>query len=182
MNVTPHSAGGYLCRVTRADRATALQTLVAAHGPIVAITPTRREAEDLGERLRLSGVPVMVMTDPNSVDTARSSIDGERSSVIATQEWVLRAAPLEANLVVHTRLCRGARDYARRLRAVQSPVHLSFVVPEDERAVEQLSVDHPDPGHGETADIDLRSIVAEASDVVVAAPAISPRRRFPLAR
>ncbi len=178
MLVFPHLHGGYLARVSRADRASSLQSLIASAGPVVAIAPTRREAEDLGERLRLSGVPVSVAT---STSVSPQDIDfgtGRPTSLVASQEWILAAGPIEADVVVHTRLCRGSRDYARRLRAVQSPVHVSFVVAEDERLLSQL-------GAGDTAgvnDIDLREVIASSTDAPVVPPAPAPRRRFPISR
>lgn len=178
-NVHP---GGFFWRVARADRETQLLRFVAEAGKLAIIANTASEANEFAERLTLSGVPVVVATNPANEAAVRSFVDDGLSTLVATQEYLLANAPAPASMVVHLRTSPSVRDYARRLDAAPSSVHLTFVVPEDERrAMSLLSHLGDDLGNGSPDHVDIDHIIdlTTTDDLAMMAHA---RRRFPLHR
>lgn len=176
-NVHP---GGYFWHVSRADREGHLLRLVREAGRIVLVTNSVREANDFAERLTLSGVPVLVATDVANQAAARTFENDAVSSLVATHDYVLTNGPVAAPTAVHLRTTPSVRDYTRRIEAVRSPVHVTFVVPEDERRVGSLlSHLEGDSGHGCADVVDFDEVVdlTQASEMAMVA---SGRRRFPL--
>ncbi len=152
--------GGYVWHVPRAGREAHLLRLVSQTGRLVLITNSSREAIDYSERLTLSGVPVLVATDTSNVAVVDAFNDDHVSTLIATQEYVIANGPIEARMVVHLRTSSSVRDYERRIDAALAPVHVTFIVPEDERRmVSLLSHLKADSGHGEPADVEFEDIV-----------------------
>jgi hypothetical protein len=178
-NVHP---GGFFWRVARSDREVHLLRFVAEAGNVAVITNTAREAHDFAERLTLSGVPVLVATNPANQGAVRSFVDDGLSTFVATQEYLLANGPAPASMVVHLRTCPSVRDYARRLDAAPSSVHLTFVVPEDERrAMSLLSHIGDDAANGTSDQVGIDHVIDLTSthDLAMMAHA---RRRFPLHR
>lgn len=176
-NVHP---GGYFWHVSRSDREGHLLRLVSETGRIVLVTNSAREANDFAERLTLSGVPVLVATDVANENAARSFTEDRVSTLVATQEYVLAHGPLEAPTAVHLRTTPSVRDYSRRIEAVRAPVHVTFVVPEDERrVVSLLSHLEGDSGHGRPDDVEF-SDVLDLTNTDEVAMVANARRRFPL--
>lgn len=174
--------GGFFWKVERGQRLTNVVRLAAHTQKLVIITNTVREAENFGERLTLSGVPVHVAVDPLS----SSAIDGYRadvlSTLVATQEYLVAHEPTAATMVVHVRAALSVRDYTKRLYAVPSSVHLSFIVPEDERRALSLSSHfRNDHGHGKPSSVDIEQVI-DLTDSDVPAMVSHARRRFPLGR
>jgi len=178
-NVHP---GGFFWHVARSDREIHLLRFVAEAGKLAVITNTAREAHDFAERLTLSGVPVLVATNPANHGAVRSFVDDGLSTFVATQEYLLANGPAPASMVVHLRTCPSVRDYARRLVAAPSSVHLTFVVPEDERrAMSLLSHLGDDAANGTPDQVGIDHVIdlTSTDDLAVMAHA---RRRFPLHR
>lgn len=176
-NVHP---GGYFWHVSRSDREGHLRRLVSEAGRIVLVTNSVREANDFAERLTLSGAPVLVATDVANAAAGRTFKSDAVSSLVATHEYVLAHGPVAAPTAVHLRTCPSVRDYTRRIEAVQSPVHVTFVVPEDERRVGSLlSHLQSDSGHGLADSVGFDEVVdlTQANEMAMVA---SARRRFPL--
>ncbi len=176
-NVHP---GGYFWHVSRAEREGHLLHFVSETGRLVLVTNSVREANDFAERLTLSGVPVLVATDVANASAARSFAHGRVNTLVATQEYVLAHGPIDAPLAVHLRTSPSVRDYARRIEAVRAPVHVTFVVPEDERrVVSLLSHLEADSGHGRPDDVEFAKVLDLTSTTEMAMVA-NARRRFPL--
>jgi hypothetical protein len=172
--------GGYFWHVHRAAREAHLLRLVSETGRLVLITNSAREAIDFSERLTLSGVPVLVAIDTTNVAVVDAFNDDQVSTLIATQEYVIANGPIEARLVVHLRTSPSVRDYERRIGAALAPVHVTFIVPEDERrVVSLLSHLKADTGHGEPTDVEFEDVVdlRSADDFAMVAHA---RRRIRL--
>ncbi|MFT7473092.1 MAG: hypothetical protein ACI81L_000003 [Verrucomicrobiales bacterium] len=178
-NVHP---GGFFWNLERSERATQLVRFASLTKKLVIISNVAREANDYAERLRLSGVPVHVATDPAS-DAAVEAFRGhDVSALVATHEYVLAQGPTPAPMVVHLRTAASVRDYTRRLDAVPSAVHLSFVVAEDaKRAASLISHFGFDHGHGEPGDVRLDDVI-DLTDTNAIATVGHARRRFPLGR
>lgn len=176
-NVHP---GGYFWHVARSDREGHLLRFVRETGRIVLVTNSPREANDFAERLTLSGVPVLVATDVANEVAAESFATDGVSSLVATHDYVLAHGPLEAPTAVHLRTSPSVRDYSRRIEAVLAPVHVTFVVPEDERRVTSL-LSHlmSDSGHGLPDNVEFDQVLdlTNTDEMAIVANA---RRRFPL--
>lgn len=176
-NVHP---GGYFWHVARGDREGHLLRFVSELGRIILVTNSVSEAQDFAGRLTLSGVPVLLATDVSNDAPARTFSDDGVSTLVATQEYLLAHAPFTAPTAVHLRTSPSVRDYGRRVGAVQAPVHVTFVVPEDERrVVSLLSHLEGDSGHGRPADTEI-SDVLDLTGTSEMAMVASTRRRFPL--
>lgn len=176
-NVHP---GGYFWHVPRAEREAHVLRFVREAGRIVLVTNSAREANDFAERLTLSGVPVLVATDVANEGAAKSFATDQVSSLVATHDYVLANGPLDAPTVVHLRSSPSVRDYTRRIEAMRSPVHVTFVVPEDERRVRSLlSHLEGDSGHGVPDQVEFADVLdlTNADEMAIVANA---RRRFPL--
>lgn len=176
-NVHP---GGYFWHVSRAEREGHLLRLVSETGRIVLVTNSVSEANDFAERLTLSGVPVLLATDIANNTAARAFTQDQVSTLVATQEYVLANGPVDAPTAVHLRTSPSVRDYARRIEAVRAPVHVTFVVPEDERrVVSLLSHLEGDSGHGSPDDVEFAEVL-DLTNTDEMAMVASARRRFPL--
>lgn len=177
-NVHP---GGFFWRIARSDRETQLLRFVAEAGKLAVIANTAREANEFAERLTLSGVPVLVATNPANETAVRSFVDDGVSTLVATQEYLLANARVPASMVVHLRTSPSVRDYARRLDAAPSSVHLTFVVPEDERRAMSLLSHLGDTGNGTPDHVDIDHVIDLTTNDDLATMAHA-RRRFPLHR
>jgi len=176
-NVHP---GGYFWHVSRAEREGHLLRFLSEMGRIALVTNSAREANEFAERLTLCGVPVLVATEMANASASRAFTQDQVSTLVATQEYVLANGPVDARMAVHLRTSPSVRDYARRVAAVRAPVHLTFVVPEDERrVVSLLSHLEGDSGHGRRDDIEF-SEVLDLTRADEMANIASARRRFPL--
>ena len=176
-NVHP---GGYFWHVARSEREGHLLRFVREAGRIVLVTNSPREANDFAERLTLSGVPVLVATDVANAGAIEAFSTDDVSSLVATHEYVLAHGPVDAPTAIHLRTSPSVRDYARRVDSVRSPVHVTFVVPEDERRVSSL-LSHlvSDSGHGEPDHVEFAQVLDLTSTEEMAIVA-NARRRFPL--
>ncbi len=181
MILQPIHQGGFLWKMTRGEREGALLRLAADVGQLILVTRSVSEARSLAERLTLSGLPVRVATGSDQATPASELIDDGVTSLVATHDYILEHGPLNATVAVHTRIPRSPRRYLRRLSAIQSPVHITLVLPEDEKAAMAL--------FPQLADIDLAGDNAESLDSVLdltrselPASVGSGRRRFPLVR
>lgn len=167
----------------RGGRATALRRLASEVGKLVLVARTAAEAGVLAERLTLSGLPIRLATDLAEASAAEAfPVDGV-ASLVATHDYIIDAGPISAGVVVHTRPPRTARLYLRRLSAIQAPVHITLVLPEDEKAAQSLfpqisgsvSDTDPDPDEPFAEVLDLTRINEPAR-------VSNSRRRFPLPR
>lgn len=174
--------GGFFWPVERPDRVTHLVRFAAQTQKLAIVTNTAREADEYAERLTLSGVPVLSATDVSSLGSLSSYREDATSVLVATHEVVLGQGPTPAPMVVHLRTALSVRDYTKRLDAMPSSVHLSFVIPEDQkRATSLLSHFGNDHGHGEPNAVPLGDVIdlTDGQDVAMVSHA---RRRFPLGR
>ncbi len=174
--------GGFFWTVQRGDRLGHVVSFVAQTERLALIANSVRDAEEYAERLTLSGVPVHLAIDPSSNAPAASFQADPASTLIATHEYVLQQRPISAGMTIHLRTALSVRDYAKRLEALTSAVHLSFVVPEDDKRAKSLrSHFHHDQGHGDAGDATIDQLIdLTGSDAV--AMVTSARRRFPLGR
>ena len=187
---TPPSAvhqvhpGGFFWNIERSERAPQLMRFVAQTTKLAVVANTVREAEKFAERLTLSGVPVVLATDAAKPEglTGYCNEDEGPCVLIATHDVALSHGPMPSPMTVHLRSALSVRDYTKRLDALQSPVHLSFVVPEDQkRAASLLSHFGNDHGHGTPNKVHLGEVI-DLTDGNVAAMVSHARRRFPLGR
>lgn len=176
-NVHP---GGYFWHVSRSEREGHLLRFVSEVGRIVLVTNSVSEANDFAERLTLSGVPILVATDVSNDAAGRAFSEDKVSTLVATQEYVLAQGPFSAPTAVHLRTSPSVRDYTRRIGAVQAPVHITFVVPEDERrVVSLLSHLEGDGGHGTPGETPIDEVL-DLTKTDEMAMVSTARRRFPL--
>ncbi|MGI9606698.1 MAG: hypothetical protein ACR2P0_11225 [Acidimicrobiales bacterium] len=174
--------GGFFWQTSRSDRELRVRDLAAKAGRLAVITKSAEQANEVAERLTLSGLPVLLATDVDRRGAADSFVADGVSSLVATHEYVLEHGPLPAAAAVHTRLVTSLRQYVRRLSSVPAPVHISFVVPEDiqaARAMVPLLSD--DAVIDLDADHTLESVLGERPLAEVAA-VVNSRRRFLLTR
>ena len=172
--------GGFFWRVTRSEREAHVLRLLSETGRIVVITNTLREAVDFSERLRLSGVRVLVAIDVADIAPMAAFKADHVSTLVATQEYVIAHGPIEAPTVVHLRTSPSVRDYARRIDAVLAPAHITFIVPEDERRVGSLlSHLEADSGHGIPDEVEFHDVVDRTATTGFANVSHA-RRRFSL--
>lgn len=157
-------------------------SFVAQSPRLALIANSVRDAQEYAERLTLSGVPVHLAIDPTESATAKSFEGDEPSTLIATHDYLMAQGPVSAPMTIHLRTALSVRDYAKRLQASASAVHLSFVVPEDEkRALSLLSHFEHDQGHGGPNDATIDHLIDLTATNEVAMVS-NGRRRFPLGR
>ncbi len=174
--------GGFFWNVERAERAAHLVRFAAQTDKLAVVANTAREAVDYAERLTLSGVPVLTAVDVSSPSALSAYHDDSTNVLVTTHEVLLAHGPTTAPMTVHLRSALSVRDYTKRLDAVQSPVHLSFVIPEDQkRAASLLSHFGNDHGHGEPNAVPLGDVIdlTDGNEIAMVSHA---RRRFPLGR
>jgi hypothetical protein len=174
--------GGFFWNLERSDRLAHLVRLAAQTQKLAIVTNTVREAEEFAERLTLSGVPVHLASDVNNPSVIRQYQDDRVSTLVTTHEYALNFGPVPAPMIVHLRTALSVRDYSKRLDAMPSAVHLSFVVPEDhKRATSLISHFGLDHGHSAPAIVSLGDIIdlTDSNEIAMVSHA---RRRFPPGR
>lgn len=174
--------GGFFWTVPRGDRLSHVVSFVAQTPSVAVIANSVRDAAEYAERLTLSGVPVHLATDPSSNAAVRSFEVDPGSTLVATHEYVMAQGPVRSAMTIHLRTALSVRDYGKRLASLPSAVHLSFVVPEDDkRARSLLSHFEHDQGHGVADDATFDQVV-DLTGTEEVAMISSARRRFPLGR
>ena len=174
--------GGYFQRIDRAAREAVILQAATSVRQIVVIARTDATARDIGERLALSGMPTIVGQADDRGDAVRSFESDGVSTLVASHDYLTSNGPIEAPLVIHARMATTSRQYTRRLNSTRAPLHLTFVVPEDERAAETLVVQLSDDAVVSLdGDVDLTEVLDEHQHGEPATVA-GQRRRFPLVR
>ena len=181
MTVQQVHEGGYFWMLDRSERESSILRLATVVPQLVVITRTDAVSCDLGERLLLRGLPVVVGTAETGEMPLRAFRSDGVSTLVASDNYLSQLGHLEAGLVVHARIASSRKDYYRRLADVVSPVHITLVVPEDEKPARRL-IHHLDK---ETV-IDLTDdqaidVLIDLTESTLPASARS-KRRFPLAR
>lgn len=174
--------GGFFWTVSRGDRLSHVVSFAAQTQRLALIANSERDAGEYAQRLTLSGVPVHLGTDASSGAAVKSFYADGSSTLVATHEYAVTQGPVRASMTIHLRTALSVRDYAKRLDALASAVHLSFVVPEDEkRAKSLLSHFEHDQGHGsaDAATVDQLIDLTATDEVAMVS---NVRRRFPLGR
>lgn len=180
MNLQHVHPGGYFTRIGRGDREPAIRDAAVAVGQLLVITRSDAAAEELGERLALAGMPVIVGIPEDGAAAVAAFVDDGVSTLVASHDYVLDHGPIEAPLVVHSRMATSSRQYSRRLSAAPSPVHVTFVVPEDEHTATSLVVQVSDEA---VLDLDGTIVLRDVLSVDSEPASVSGgRRRFPLVR
>lgn len=185
MTFTHVHHGGFFWAIDRVAREEAILRLAAEVDQPVVITASDDSARDLGHRLGLSGLPVLVGTgeidDGDSREVADAFATDSVSTLVASDSFLHRHGPVRSPLTVQMRVAATARDYNRRLHESVSPVHLTFVVPEDERHASSLIAHVGDAQRPVHTGADAIETVLDLTDGTDAAMART-RRRFPLQR
>lgn len=128
--------GGYFWALERGERDASLLRIASARRKMLILASSESGAGRLAERLTLSGVPVLLAASagrPDALDVYRAD---DVSGLVTTQCHLEAHGPVAAPIVVHSRLAKSFRDYNRRRELAISPVHVSFVLPEDEEIAE----------------------------------------------
>lgn len=173
--------GGYFWSLDRIDREKAIRRLATEVPQLVVITRTDVIAHELAQRLGLSGMPVVVGTTGSGSGAMRAFQTDGVSALVASDGYLRQQQPIEASLVVHARIAFSSKDYNRRLAAVVAPVHVSVVVPEDEKPARVL-IDHLHDR--EVIEFNDDEAISTVIDLTTHRdPAKTrPKRRFPLPR
>jgi hypothetical protein len=173
--------GGYFWKLDRSERESSILRLATVVPQLVVITRTDALSCDLGERLLLRGLPVVVGTAETGQMPLRAFRSDGVSTLIASDTYLTQQGHVEAGLVVHARIASSPKEYYRRLEEVVSPVHITLVVPEDDKPARRL-INHLDKDvvidltddQAIDALIDLTESPLQAS--------ARTKRRFPLVR
>lgn len=181
-NVQRVHPGGFFWTVQRADRLNHVMSFVAQTRRLAVVASAVNVAEEFAERLTLSGVPIHQATDVNNSLAYDAFKKSDGGTLVTTAEFVIAHGPLPVSMTVHLRASSSVRDYTKRLEALPSSVHLTFIVPEDEKRAKSLrSHFEQDHGHGQANDISLVDLI-DLTDSKSVAMVSTARRRFPLGR
>lgn len=182
INVQRVHPGGFFWTVERVDRLNHVVNFVAQTRRLAVVANAVSVAEEYAERLTLSGVPIYQATDINSTVSCDAFKATDGGTLVTTAEFVVAHGPLPVSMTIHLRAASSVRDYTKRLAALPASVHLTFVVPEDEKRARSLcSHFEHDHGHGRTQDVSLVDLI-DLTDSNSVAMVSSARRRFPLSR
>lgn len=172
--------GGFFWTISRAEREPMLLRLAAEAKRLSVIASSTREASGYAERLTLSGVPVLTATDPTRSQSADTFLDDRVSTLVTTDDYIAVHGPIRVPMAVHLRVCPSVRAYARRLDAVPSAVHVTFVLPEDAVRAQALQAYlKNDRGHPDVEDVEFEDVI-DLTDTSTPAAMTTGRRRFPL--
>ena len=173
--------GGYFWKLDRSERESSILRLATVVPQLVVITRSDAVSCDLGERLLLRGLPVVVGTAVTGEMPLRAFRSDGVSSLIASDTYLTEHSYVEAGLVVHARIASSAKDYYRRLDEVVSPVHITLVVPEDDKPARRL-INHLDKDV--VIDLSDDQAIDALIDLTESTFPASARtkRRFPLVR
>jgi hypothetical protein len=180
MNLQHVHPGGYFQRVARGQRETVILQAALSVGQLVVIARSDATAREIAERLSLSGMPTIVGQADDRGEAVRSFATDGVSTLVASHDYLADHGPVNAPMVIHSRMATSTRQYGRRLVTAKAPVHLTFVVPEDERSATSLVVQLSDD-----AVLDLNGEL-DLTDALMGVDTEEPanvngsRRRFPL--
>lgn len=172
--------GGFFLNLPRGDRDQVVLQLASEAKQLAVIASTDAEAKSFAERLTLSGLPVFLATDTVRNDTLAEVIGDGVSTLVSTHDFVVGRGPIRVPMAIHLRVPRSVREYSRRLEAVPSSAHITFVIPDDEGRADSLqSYLRNDRGHGHEVQVSLTDVI-DLTDSATTASVPNVRRRFPL--
>ena len=173
--------GGYFWNLDRTERESSILRLATIVSQLVVITRTDAVSGVLGERLLLRGLPVVVGTAQTGEMPLRAYRSDGFSTLIASDNYLTQQGHVEAGLVVHARIALSPKEYYRRIEEVVSPVHITLVVPEDDKPARRL-INHLDKDVViDLSDDQAIDALIDLTDSTFPASART-KRRFPLVR
>ncbi len=170
-------SGGFFWTVTRSRRLQLILDLAARLSKLVVIAGSESEAADVAERLTLRGLPVQLAAAIDARPRVAAGAEDSGVVVITTAEYAAKNGPVEASMTLHLRPPFSARSYIKRLKCVVSPVHITFVTPEDQARAEELRNALSPQATSEAPNIDLSTLI-DLTTSDAPAEVDSPRRRF----
>ena len=101
--------GGYFWMLDRSERESSILRLATVVPQLVVITRTDAVSCDLGERLLLRGLPVVVGTAETGEMPLRAFRSDGVSTLVASDTYLTQQGHVEAGLVVHARIASRRR-------------------------------------------------------------------------
>ncbi|NNC80644.1 MAG: hypothetical protein HKN94_10890 [Acidimicrobiales bacterium] len=181
MTFTQIHPGGYLWRVERSERDACILQLATDIKKLIVVTRSDVAAQELSERLTLSGMPSVAAVSDDSAFAFHAYASDDLTTLVVSDAALHANAPLASAMVIHAQLAHSPKTYHRRVADASAPVHVSLVVPEDVDIVDLLL---PGITEGEVHDLEESVAVDSVVDLTVSANGLATagRRRFPLSR